>query len=200
MSTYTFPKITERPAAEPKTVYTIANGDLRLTTNVKTWSMQQQVEGEFAAAVESLGWSVKRAHGVNPATGHGFIVSGSELIAETRKGKQVVNIRAGGRLIVVRPVSPAHDHVAVVGENRKLAVFPLSELPEMSRGQGVMLQRYRDGGLADAITLALADGLSWAMGGDSGRTRTEADLTLWRTARGAGGRMAPTGFPKDNRF
>ena len=65
MSTYTFPTITERPAAEPNTVYTIANGDLRLTTNVKTWSMQQQVEGEFAAAVEALGWNVQRAHDVS---------------------------------------------------------------------------------------------------------------------------------------
>ena len=66
--------------------------------------------------------------------------------------------------------------------------------------QGVQLQRYRDGGLADARTLVFADGLSWAMGGATGRVRTEADLTPWRTARGAAGRMAPTGFPRDNRF
>ena len=75
-----------------------------------------------------------------------------------------------------------------------------AELPEMARGAGVQLQRYRDGGLSDAIAIVFANGLSWAMGGDSGRTRTEADLTPWRTARGAGGRMAPTGFPRDNRF
>ena len=70
----------------------------------------------------------------------------------------------------------------------------------MTRGQGVTLQRYRDGGLSDAVTLVLAQGLSWAMGGDTGRTRTETDLLPWRTARGAGGRMPPTGFPRDNRF
>jgi len=73
MSTYLFPTITQRPAAEPKTVYTVANGDLRLTTNVKTWPKQQEVEAQFAAAVEALGWKVHRAHGINPATGHGFI-------------------------------------------------------------------------------------------------------------------------------
>jgi topoisomerase IV subunit A len=93
-----------------------------------------------------------------------------------------------------------HDSVATIGENRKLVIFPLSELPEMGRGQGVTLQRFRDGGLADAVTLTLSEGLSWAMGGDSGRTRTEADLTPWRAARGAAGRMPPTGFPRDNKF
>ncbi len=133
-------------------------------------------------------------------SGHGFVASLADLAAETRKGKQVVNVKAGAKLLVIRPIPPAHDSVAVVGDNRKLAVFPLTELPEMTRGQGVMLQRYRDGGLADATTLTLADGLSWTMGGESARTRTESDLTAWRTARGAAGRMAPNGFPRDNRF
>jgi topoisomerase-4 subunit A len=90
--------------------------------------------------------------------------------------------------------------VAAVGENRKMLVFPLSELPEMARGQGVSLQRYRDGGLSDAIAFRLADGLSWTLGGESGRTRTETDLTSWRAARGAAGRMPPIGFPRSNRF
>ena len=90
--------------------------------------------------------------------------------------------------------------VAVVGENRKLLVFALGELPELARGQGVTLQRYRDGGLSDARTFALADGLSWALGGDSGRTRTETDLAPWRGLRGSAGRLPPTGFPRTNRF
>ena len=132
--------------------------------------------------------------------GRGFVANVADVIAETRKGRQVVNLRPGATVVIVRAIAPAHDSVAVIGENRKLAVFPLSELPEMTRGQGVTLQRYRDGGLSDATTLVLADGLSWAMGGDSGRTRTEADLTPWRAARGAAGRMPPTGFPRDNRF
>jgi topoisomerase-4 subunit A len=88
--------------------------------------------------------------------------------------------------------------VAVVGENRKLLVFPLSELPEMGRGKGVRLQKYKDGGLSDAITFTLAEGLSWR--DPAGRTRTESDLTDWSGPRAAAGRMAPRGFPRDNSF
>jgi len=132
--------------------------------------------------------------------GRGFIAKMDEIIAETRKGKQVVNLRSGARLKVARVVPDEADYAAVIGENRKLVVFPLGELPEMARGSGVQLQRYRDGGLSDAIALRFGDGLSWAMGGETGRVRTEGDLTPWRTARGAGGRMPPIGFPRDNRF
>ncbi|MGD9811875.1 MAG: DNA topoisomerase IV subunit A [Sphingobium sp.] len=132
--------------------------------------------------------------------GRGFVAAMDETVAETRKGKQVVNLRDGQRLAVLYPVAEGHDSVAVIGENRKLIIFALSELPEMTRGQGVQLQRYRDGGLSDAITFRLADGLSWAMGGESGRVRTETDLASWRVARGAAGRMPPTGFPRNNRF
>ena len=133
-------------------------------------------------------------------SGHGFIVRTDDVTAETRKGRNVVNLKPRATLAVVRPVAPGDDSVAVVGENRKLVVFPLAEVPVMARGQGVMLQRYRDGGLSDAVSFVLADGLSWAMGGDSGRTRTETDLAPWRVARGAAGRMPPTGFPRNNRF
>ena len=132
--------------------------------------------------------------------GRGFAVRGRDLMAETRKGRQVVNLRPGARLKVVRPIDPADDHVAAIGDNRRLLVFALNELPELARGGGVQLQKYRDGGLADARTLVLAHGLSWTMGGDQGRTRTEADLTPWRAARGAIGHMPPTGFPRNNRF
>jgi topoisomerase-4 subunit A len=122
------------------------------------------------------------------------------VIAETRKGKQVVNVRPGARLTVVHKIATEADSVAVVGENRKLLVFPLVEMPRMARGQGIQMQRYRDGGLSDAVAFRMSDGLSWAMGGDRGRTRTEADMTPWRVARGAAGRMPPVGFPRDNRF
>jgi topoisomerase IV subunit A len=132
--------------------------------------------------------------------GRGFVTSAASAIAETRKGKQVVNLRPGARLGVVRPIKAGDDYVAVIGDNRKMVVYPLAELPEMGRGQGVQLQRYRDGGLSDAVTFRFAEGLSWSMGGESGRTRTEADLGAWRTARGAAGRMPPMGFPRDNRF
>ncbi len=132
--------------------------------------------------------------------GRGFITRQDDAIAETRKGKQLMNLKPGATLRIVRRITESDDYVAVVGDNRKLVIFPLDELPEMGRGQGVTLQRFRDGGLADAIALRFADGLSWSMGGESGRTRTEADLSPWRSARGAAGRMAPVGFPRDNRF
>jgi topoisomerase-4 subunit A len=132
--------------------------------------------------------------------GRGFIVESSEVLAETRKGRQVLNPRDGARLAVVRSLAAADDMVAVIGENRKLLVFPLTDLPVMGRGQGVALQKYKDGGLADARGFVMAEGLSWAMGGASARTRTESDLSFWKGARGSAGRLPPTGFPRDNKF
>jgi topoisomerase-4 subunit A len=132
--------------------------------------------------------------------GKGFVAELNELLAETRKGRQVVNLKDGAVLRVIRMIGEGHDHVAVVGDNRKLVVFNLEELPVMARGQGVQLQRYRDGGMADATTFVLADGLSWTMGGSGERTRTETEIRMWKVARGAAGRMPPQGFPKSNRF
>ena len=134
------------------------------------------------------------------ANGKGFAAETDELLAETRKGRQVVNLKDANRLVVVSEIAAEHDHVAVVGDNRKLVIFSLDELPILGRGQGVTLQRYRDGGMSDAITFTLEDGLSWAMGGDTGRTRTEKEVWQWKVARGAAGRMPPQGFPRDNKF
>ena len=142
------------------------------------------------------------------STGKGFIARLSDVIAETRKGRGVVTLKPGTRLKVVRLAPPEtsdeaalrDQYVAVVGDNRKLVVFPMTEIPEMSKGQGVTLQRYKDGGLADAICFRMSEGLSWAMGGDSGRMRTENDMSLWRVARGAAGRLPPQGFPRNNQF
>src|SRR5436190_3391873 len=137
---------------------------------------------------------------VASSDGKGFVTSGEATLAETRKGKQLVNVRPGAQVVVVRPVPEGADAVAAIGENRKMLVFPLRESPEFGRGQGVTLQRYRDGGLSDATAFKLAEGLSWALGGESGRVRTETDLSAWRAARGAAGRMPPMGFPRSNRF
>jgi len=137
---------------------------------------------------------------VASSDGRGFVTSGEGTLAETRKGKQLVNLRPGGSVAVVRPIPDEADAVAVIGENRKMVVFALSELPELGRGQGVTLQRYRDGGLSDAVAFRLEQGLSWALGGETGRVRTETDLSPWRAARGAAGRMPPIGFPRNNRF
>ena len=133
---------------------------------------------------------------VASTAGDGFIVQSDEVLAQTRTGKAVLTVRDEVKTALCRRVSG--DHVAVVGDNRKMLVFPLTELPEMARGKGVRLQRYKDGGLADATTLTLARGLSWK--DPAGRTRTETDLTEWIALRATAGRMAPRGFPRDNRF
>ncbi|MEI4234492.1 DNA topoisomerase IV subunit A [Roseovarius sp. D22-M7] len=133
---------------------------------------------------------------VASSAGDGFIVPEDEVVAQTRGGKQVLNLRAPARARVCRPVDG--DHVACVGENRKLLAFGLDELPELSRGKGVRLQKYKDGGLSDAITFRGAAGLTWH--DPAGRTRTVSDLAEWIGKRASAGRMAPRGFPRDNRF
>jgi topoisomerase IV subunit A len=132
--------------------------------------------------------------------GRGFAAEADELLAETRKGRGVMTTKPGVKLAVVREIPPEHDHIAVVGDNHKLVVFNLEELPVLAKGQGVTLQRYRDGGLSDATTLKLDEGLSWKMGGDTGRVRTEPDVMIYKVARGAAGRIAPRGFPQSNKF
>ena len=133
---------------------------------------------------------------VASSAGDGFIVPEDEIIAQTRAGKQVLNVKGDVLAKVCKPMGG--DHVAVVGENRKVLIFPLDELPEMTRGKGVRLQKYKDGGLSDATTFTLAEGLSWR--DPAGRTRTETNLIEFVAKRAAAGRMAPRGFPRDNRF
>ena len=133
---------------------------------------------------------------VASTAGDGFVVPSDEVLAQTRAGKQVLTLGAGVKTALCRKA--LGDHVAVVGDNRKVLVFPLADLPEMSKGKGVRLQKYKDGGLSDAITFTLAAGLSWK--DPAGRTRTETDLSEWQAARATAGRMAPRGFPRDNKF
>ena len=135
---------------------------------------------------------------VASSAGDGFLVAEADVVAQTRAGKQVLNLGAGVTAQVCVAVAPGDDAIAVVGENRKLLVFAMDELPEMGRGKGVRLQKYKDGGLADARSFARAAGLSWL--DPAGRTRTEADLAEWDGKRASAGRMAPRGFPRDNRF
>ncbi len=132
--------------------------------------------------------------------GRGFVVLAADTLAETRKGRQIATPRTGAKLKLVKAIPATADHLASVGDNRKLLVFPLGQIPEMSRGQGVALQKFKDGGLSDVLPFRLAEGLSWAMGGDSGRTRTEADLSSWLGDRAQAGRLPPQGFPRDNKF
>jgi topoisomerase-4 subunit A len=132
---------------------------------------------------------------VAASDGRGFIAPEDEALAQTRAGKQVLNVSGDVEARACAVVEG--DHVAVVGENHKLVVFPLSELPEMTRGRGVRLQVYKNGGFSDVKVFVLKNGLSWKSGD---RTRTETDLRPWLGKRAQAGRLAPKGFPKFNRF
>ncbi|MGP1355133.1 DNA topoisomerase IV subunit A [Roseicyclus sp.] len=135
---------------------------------------------------------------VASSAGDGFLVPEEEILAQTRAGRQVLNVKDGVTARVAAPVAEGDDAVAVVGDNRKLLVFLLEELPEMARGKGVRLQKYKDGGLSDARSFRLSEGLSWR--DPAGRTRIETELGEWTAKRATAGRMAPRGFPRDNRF
>jgi topoisomerase-4 subunit A len=149
-----------------------------------------------AAIVDLFIHKPERKLMVASSAGDGFIVPEPEVVAQTRAGKQVLNVKGDVRAKVCKPVNG--DAVAVVGENRKVLVFALDELPEMGRGKGVRLQKYKDGGLSDATTFTLGEGLTWR--DPAGRTRTETDLAEWTGKRAGSGRMAPRGFPRDNTF
>jgi len=135
---------------------------------------------------------------VASSDGNGFIVPEDECVATTRKGKQILNVKPPAEAQICAVVEEDADQVAVIGENRKLLVFPLSQLPEMSRGRGVRLQRYKQGGLSDAMTFALGQGLGWV--DSSGRMWNVNDLKEWIGERAQAGRLPPKGFPKSNRF
>ena len=134
---------------------------------------------------------------VAASDGRGFVVDGEEAVAQTRAGKQVLT-PAEGAVARVCTQAEGGDAVAFVGDNRKMLIVKLDEIPLMTRGRGVILQRYKAGGLADCKVFRLADGLSWRLGGN--RIRTETNLGPWRGARGAAGRLVPSGFPRSNRF
>ncbi|MER8607555.1 DNA topoisomerase IV subunit A [Mesorhizobium sp. M1156] len=130
--------------------------------------------------------------------GNGFIVPEEEVVANTRKGKQVMNVKAPDE--AQRCISVAGDHLAIVGENRKMLVFPLAEIPEMGRGKGVRLQKYKDGGVLDLKTFTLASGLSWQDSADRTFTKSRDELAEWIGARASAGRMVPKGFPRTGKF
>ena len=131
-------------------------------------------------------------------SGHGFLVPEDEMVAMTRKGKQVMNLTEPEEARLCVPADG--DLVAVIGENRKMLVFPLEEVNEMGRGKGVRLQRYKDGGLSDIRVFKKDEGLSWL--DPAGRTFTlpMSELRDWLGQRAQAGRLAPRGFPKSNKF
>src|SRR5690606_15373417 len=140
--------------------------------------------------------------------GNGFVVPEQEVVANTRKGKQVMNVKAPDASTLAVPVPADADHLAIVGENRKLLVFRFAgegvadsnRIPEMPRGKGVRLQRYKDGGVSDAKPFSIAAGLSWTDSAARTFVKPAAELAEWIGARASAGRMVPKGFPRTGKF
>ena len=126
----------------------------------------------------------------------GFIATSEDLIAQTKTGKQILNVSGDTKASIFVPVTG--DSIAVVGTNRKLLIFSREELPQLAKGKGVILQKYKDGKLSDVKSFNISDGLSWHMNG--GRQRTETELSTWIGKRASAGRMPPTGFPRPPKF
>ena len=130
--------------------------------------------------------------------GRGFIAPEDECLANTRKGKQVLNVRPPDQARAIAPLEG--DLVAAIGENRKMVIFPIDQVPEMARGRGVRLQRYKNGGLSDIKTFEVEKGLSWTDSASRIFTLSLKELADWRGSRADAGRLAPKGFPKTNTF
>jgi topoisomerase-4 subunit A len=130
--------------------------------------------------------------------GYGFLVNESELVANTRKGKQILNVAMPDEAKLV--VHAKGDHVAIVGENRKMLVFPISQLPEMTRGKGVRLQRYKDGGVSDIKVFDIEAGLTWDDSAGRNFVRKKDELAEWLADRATAGRTVPKGFPRSGKF
>ncbi|MEM6903903.1 MAG: DNA gyrase subunit A [Pseudomonadota bacterium] len=129
--------------------------------------------------------------------GRGFRVAEKDVLAQTKTGKQVMNVSGATEAAICLPIEGDADHVVVVGTNRKLLIFPLEEMPELAKGRGVILQRYKDGQLSDIATMKAEEGLQWKRGDG---VRTEPDFRPWLGKRAQAGRMVPTGFPRSNKF
>jgi topoisomerase IV subunit A len=135
---------------------------------------------------------------VGSAQGRGFVVPEDECLANTRKGKQVLNVTPPDAARAVAVVEG--ELVASIGANRKMVIFPLDQVPEMARGRGVRLQRYKDGGLSDLKTFTAEEGLSWTDTAGRAFSLTLKELADWRGNRADAGRLAPKGFPRSNTF
>jgi topoisomerase-4 subunit A len=130
--------------------------------------------------------------------GHGFIVPEAETLANTRKGKQVMTPAGGAEMRLC--VEAEGDLIAMLGENRKLLIFPRVQVPEMTRGKGVRLQKYKDGGASDARVFSKADGLTWLDSSGRSFNKPMSELKEWVGDRAQAGRLPPAGFTRSNKF
>jgi topoisomerase-4 subunit A len=151
-----------------------------------------------ADVVSAFAFRGERKFLVASREGRGFAVPEDECLATTRKGKQVLNVDPPDEARAIAVIEG--EQVATIGENRKMVIFPLEQVPEMTRGRGVRLQRYKDGGLSDVKTFKAADGFTWLDAADRTYTLTMKELADWRGNRADAGRLAPKGFPRTNRF
>ena len=134
---------------------------------------------------------------VSSTDGRGFVVSSDDTLAQTKSGKQILNVSGKVEAKLCQYIPEGHDYVAVIGKNRKMLVFALEELPEMARGKGVILQKYKDGGLSDAKSFKLDEGLEFKYGAG---TTVVTEIAPWIGKRASAGRLPPNGFPKNNKF
>jgi topoisomerase-4 subunit A len=175
--------------------YTLRAGDLPRGGRGDGQPIRVLVELGQSGVAALLLWQEDQRYLIASTAGRGFVVPGAELLAEKRTGKQVLNLKPDEEALVLTPADG--DHVAVIGENRKLLIIPLEQVPELARGAGVILQRHADRGLRDAKVFRAADGLTWRLGD---KMRTETELRPWMGDRGAAGRLPPNGFPRSGRF
>ena len=159
-------------------------------------SIKLMVEIDNNEIVNILSYKAGQKIFLAASNGKGFIVNSDDVIASTKGGKQIMQL-VGDHKCVVCKLLEVGNMVAVIGTNRKLLVFGIDEMPEMKRGQGVTLQKYRDAQLSDVKIFGSEEGLSWSLGN---KTRLETQIMSWRAKRGSVGKMPPTGFPKDNKF
>jgi topoisomerase-4 subunit A len=159
-------------------------------------SIKLMIEIENNEIVNIIPYKSRQKILVAASNGKGFIVNSDDVIAGTKGGKQIMQITGDHKCIMCKPLDKG-DMVAVIGTNRKLVVFAIEEIPELKRGQGVALQKYRDAELSDLKVFNSGEGLSWTLGN---KTRLETQIMSWRAKRGSIGKMPPTGFPKDNKF
>ena len=129
--------------------------------------------------------------------GKGFIVSSNDILAQTKNGKIVMSVADNGDATICKPLAPTDDHIAIIGNNRKFLVFKLDQIPELSKGKGVILQKYKDANISDLKTFNLKQGLTYTSGT---REMSVSNVKEWIGERAQVGKLPPNGFPRSNKF
>lgn len=150
-----------------------------------------------ADIVEMFVWAPDQKLLLANREGKGFVVSSNDVLAQTKNGKQIMSVDDNGDAIICRSIPKTHNHVAVIGNNRKMLVFPLDQIPELNKGKGVILQKLKDAELSDLKTFNLKEGLTFTSGT---REMSVPNIKEWLGERAGAGKLPPNGFPRSNRF